>query len=63
MAEGKGQHRITRNVSHFKRIPNVNEMEFSSDDDECDKEPERECDYRRSNRTRIAPVRCGHRYY
>ena len=57
VAESKKQHRITRNVSHFKRIPNVNEIGYSSDDDKCDKEPERECDYRRSNRTRRAPVR------
>ena len=60
VAESKEQRHITRNVSHFKRIPDVNEMEYSSDDDECDKEPELECDNRRSNRTRRAPVRYGH---
>ena len=55
VAENKEQHRITRNFSHFKRIPDVNEMEYSSED-ECDKELEQVCDYRRSNRTRRAPV-------
>jgi len=59
VAENKEQHRITRNVSHFKQIPDVNEMDYSSED-ECDNELEQACDYRRSNRTRRAPVRYGH---
>ena len=58
VAENKEEHWITRNVSHFKRIPDMNEMEYSSED-ECDKELEQVCDYRRSNRTRRAPVRYG----
>ena len=58
VAENK-EHRITRNVSHFKQIPDVNEMDYSSED-ECDNELEQACDYRRSNRTRRAPVRYGH---
>ena len=49
VAESKEEHRITRNVSHFKWIPDVNEMEYSSED-ECDKEPELVYDYRSSNR-------------
>ena len=59
VAENKEEHQITRNVSHFKRIPDMNEMEYSSED-ECDKELEQVCDYRRSNRARRAPVRYGH---
>ena len=61
VAESKGEHRITRNVSHFKQIQDVNKMDYSSGD-ECDKEPEGERNYRRSNRTRRAPVRYGHRF-
>ena len=56
VAENKEQHRITRNASHFKRISGMNEMDCSSED-ECNKEPELVCGYRRSNRTRKAPVR------
>ena len=59
VAESKEQHRITRNSSHFKRIPGMNEMDCSSEG-ECNKEPELVCGYRRSNRTRTAPVRYGH---
>ena len=33
IAENKDKHRITRNVSHFKRIPDQTEPESSSDDE------------------------------
>eukprot|EP00795_Rhopilema_esculentum_P017825 gene17825-9513_t len=59
VAENKERHRITRNVSHFKQIPDVNEMDYSSEE-ERNNEPEPACEYRRSNRTRRAPVRYGH---
>eukprot|EP00795_Rhopilema_esculentum_P005362 gene5362-540_t len=59
VAENKERHRITRNVSHFKQIPDINEMDYSSEE-ERNNEPEPACEYRRSNRTRRAPVRYGH---
>ena len=31
VAENKEQHRITRNASHFKCIPDLNEMHYSSE--------------------------------
>ena len=48
-AENKERHRITRNVSHFKQIPAVDEMDYSSEE-ERKNEPEAACEYRRSNR-------------
>ena len=55
VAENKEKHRITRNVSHFTRISDVNEMDYRSEG-ECNKELEQVCEYRRSNRTRRALV-------
>ena len=51
VGESKEQHYITRNVSHFKQIPDVNEMDHSNGE-ECGEEPEIKHDYRRSRNTK-----------
>eukprot|EP00794_Sanderia_malayensis_P011704 gene11704-12922_t len=67
IAENNENHRITRNVSHFKKIPDVVGLESSEDEHDAEqnvelqKRPEQVGNYRRrSQRTRSVPVRFGH---
>eukprot|EP00794_Sanderia_malayensis_P014704 gene14704-biopygen11798 len=67
IAENNENHRITRNVSHFKKIPDVVGLESSEDEHDAEqnvalqKRPEQVENYRRrSQRTRSVPVRFGH---
>eukprot|EP00794_Sanderia_malayensis_P019334 gene19334-biopygen16221 len=70
IAENNENHRITRNVSHFKKIPDVVGLESSEDEHDAEqnvelqKRPEQVENYhRRSQRTRSVPVRFGHGLY
>eukprot|EP00794_Sanderia_malayensis_P000683 gene683-biopygen1108 len=62
IAENEDKHRITRNISHFKKIPKQVQSVDSSDDEEpiAEAEPQRnQIDVRRSERARKIPERYG----